>query len=312
MWIAVGLLLGLLLGGVPVTAASGDTIKGHVILFEHVNLHGAHKHVFNSESNLAAHDDDFFNDRVSSIAVLSGTWRFYMHSNYIGQYAATLGPGIYRNVGSLGFDNDAISSLQAVSAPPSVVGEEILGHAVLFEHASLRGAHKHVFNRESDLAASDDNFFNDRVSSIVIQSGDWRFFRHVSYGTPYAHVLGPGIYQWVKYYDIENDDMSSMKVVSESASRIGGWIRGQSVLFEHRYLRGAHKHVFNYEPNLAASDDNFFNDRVSSLVALSGDWKLCRHANFEGMYPYALSSGIYQWLEDIGVTNDDISSLILQ
>jgi hypothetical protein len=31
----------------------------HVILFEHRNFHGAHKHVFMAEANLNASDDSF-------------------------------------------------------------------------------------------------------------------------------------------------------------------------------------------------------------------------------------------------------------
>lgn len=37
----------------------------HIILFENINFHGAHKHVVYDEPNLNASDDNFFNDRVS-------------------------------------------------------------------------------------------------------------------------------------------------------------------------------------------------------------------------------------------------------
>ena len=35
-----------------------------VILFQHANFHGAHKHVFVEEANLNAGDDNSFNDQV--------------------------------------------------------------------------------------------------------------------------------------------------------------------------------------------------------------------------------------------------------
>ena len=49
----------------------------HVILFEHLNFHGAHKHVVGAESNLNAQDDSFFNDNVRSFVVIEDNWAFY-------------------------------------------------------------------------------------------------------------------------------------------------------------------------------------------------------------------------------------------
>ena len=43
---------------------------GHLILFEHINFHGRHKHVFQDEPNLNTDDDNSFNDITSSIVVL--------------------------------------------------------------------------------------------------------------------------------------------------------------------------------------------------------------------------------------------------
>lgn len=62
----------------------------------------------------------------------------------------------------------------------------------LFEHNSFHGAHKHVFDYEPNLNASDDNFFNDRVSSLVVEDDEWAFYRHGDYVGQYAHRLGPG------------------------------------------------------------------------------------------------------------------------
>ena len=48
-----------------------------VILFEHSNFHGNHKHLFNTEANLNAQDDNWFNDKVSSFVILEGNWPFF-------------------------------------------------------------------------------------------------------------------------------------------------------------------------------------------------------------------------------------------
>jgi Beta/Gamma crystallin len=183
----------------------------HVILFEHANYHGAHKHVFTAESNLNSGDDNFFNDKVSSIAILEGTWAFYRHAGFVGQYAQILGPGLYSFVGNVDIQNDDISSLQPVSVRPTTFGDPIEGDIILFEHANFHGAHKHVFKAEPDLNAADDNFFNDRVSSIAVLSARWAFFRNANFNGQYAQILGPGLYSFVGNVDIQNDDMSSMK-----------------------------------------------------------------------------------------------------
>lgn len=49
--------------------------KGHVILFEHANFRGRHRHIFQNEEDLFHTDspnDEHFNDITSSIVVLDG------------------------------------------------------------------------------------------------------------------------------------------------------------------------------------------------------------------------------------------------
>jgi hypothetical protein len=90
----------------------------HVILFEHAGFHGAHKHVFQDEPNLNAGDDNFFNDKTSSIVILDGNWEFFINWNHEGKLGRTLGPGIYpwvEDPAALGpGSNDQISSLRPV------------------------------------------------------------------------------------------------------------------------------------------------------------------------------------------------------
>jgi hypothetical protein len=90
----------------------------HVILFEHAGFHGAHKHLFRDEPNLNAGDDNFFNDKTSSIVVLEGNWEFFIDSGHVGKLGRTLGPGVYpwvEDSGALGAgSNDRISSARPV------------------------------------------------------------------------------------------------------------------------------------------------------------------------------------------------------
>jgi hypothetical protein len=293
----------------------------HIILFEHANFHGAHKHVVRDEPNLNASDDNYFNDRVSSIAVIDGNWACYPDWNYRGTpYPHILGPGLYPNVTSVGIKNDDMSSLLPVTTPADVHGTPIHAHVILFENANYHGAHKHVFGYESNLNASDDSFFNDKVSSLIVVLGNWKFYADAGRGRPYAPILGPsmtfdqrrpGGYPFVTNIGIRNDDMSSLEPVSQPATvRNPERLQDGVMLFENAAFHGAHKHVLRAEPNLNASDDNFFNDKVSSLVVSSGEWAFFPDSGFQpDTKRVVLGVNIYPWVQDVGIQNDAMSSL---
>jgi hypothetical protein len=283
----------------------------HVILFEHAQFHGQHKHVFRAEPNLNAADDNFFNDKVSSLVVLEGNWAFYADSKFQKQYPPILGPGLYPGLPA-GIKNDDMSSLQAVDAAPTVSGGLIDSHVMLFEHANFHGAHKHVFTREPNLNAPDDNFFNDKVSSLVTLKGNWAFYADSKFQRQYPPILRPGLYPSLPA-GIKNDDMSSLQAVNAAPTVSGGPVDNHVMLFEHANFHGAHKHVFTREPNLNAPDDNFFNDRVSSFVILSGLWVFFRDAQFQNPYAGGTQFGPAidgSWVEALGIKNDDMSSLL--
>jgi len=94
---------------------AGHKIKGHIIIFEHKALRGQHRHIFNEEKTLDHKEDDRFNDKVSSFVVLSGTWRLYKHSSFVGAYDETFGPGLYKDVSNYYVENDQLSSLRCIS-----------------------------------------------------------------------------------------------------------------------------------------------------------------------------------------------------
>ena len=93
----------------------------HVILFEHLYFHGAHRHVIGNkgEANLNARDDDDFNDNgTKSFIILEGDWEFFKDWNYQNKLGETLGPDLYDHVGSAlgGTATDQISSLRPVNS----------------------------------------------------------------------------------------------------------------------------------------------------------------------------------------------------
>jgi hypothetical protein len=69
---------------------------------------------------------DHWNDSISSVIVLSGTWEFREHANRQGAQA-TVGPGWYTYVENAPFNmtNDTISSLYCVDDQPQGDGAVI-------------------------------------------------------------------------------------------------------------------------------------------------------------------------------------------
>ena len=86
----------------------------HIIIFEHRDFRGRHRHIFGQEANLNNGEDNTLNDRMSSFVVLSGNWSFFRHSNFVEQVGGhAFGPGQYEFVGNFAIPNDAVSSLRA-------------------------------------------------------------------------------------------------------------------------------------------------------------------------------------------------------
>jgi hypothetical protein len=91
------------------SATAGTVSAAEVIVYEHVNFGGES---FDATSDQPSAGGNL-NDKVSSIKVKSGTWRFYEYINYGGRYW-DLGPGEYSSVESVGIPDDSISSFKLV------------------------------------------------------------------------------------------------------------------------------------------------------------------------------------------------------
>ena len=87
------------------TSASANSLRvPEVIVYEHWHFQG------NAwRTNLCWNLGDEWNDKISSIIVVSGTWAFCEHHNY-GGWRRDLGPGYYNYVENFGIPNDQISS----------------------------------------------------------------------------------------------------------------------------------------------------------------------------------------------------------
>ncbi len=84
------------------------------IVFEDFNMTGSHTHLFESAPDLTK-SDKFWNDKISSIVVISGTWTFFADPVGAGDQpnkSITLEPGVYPDVTKEGMDDNSISQVK--------------------------------------------------------------------------------------------------------------------------------------------------------------------------------------------------------
>jgi hypothetical protein len=81
-----------------------------IIAFEGTELTGDHTHLVGEMRRLGKWDNS-----ISSLIILSGTWEFFDDDNFTGTKMATLGPGVYPRVTEKGLKDNSISSIRLVS-----------------------------------------------------------------------------------------------------------------------------------------------------------------------------------------------------
>jgi beta/gamma crystallin len=277
-----------------------------MILFEKPNFMGRHRHLFTSEPNLGASDDNVFNNNVFSLAVLGGSasWRIFRRTNFVDPYPVALGEGLYSHVSLYNIQGNAVSSIQATGFQPSVNPEPIPGHAILYRlsdrFGDVDGSHAHVFRNVPEVLDL-VNYFPD---AIAVLQGNWRFFLNPGFEIPFAPVLGPGLHNLRGF---TSGQWRSMRPTTESPTVVGQPIGGNLVLHAHPNCRGPHRHFHRSEPDL---ERHGFNDQASSMAIQTGNWHFFSGKRFQERYEgVALGPGFYPWLPNVGIGNDDMSSL---
>jgi hypothetical protein len=92
----------------PQKAAAGEVPQ--IIAFDKDNFEGDHTHIFGDMAKLGKWDNS-----ISSMIILSGTWEFFDDQNLQGTPMAKLGPGRYANVTQHGLKDNSVSSIRLVS-----------------------------------------------------------------------------------------------------------------------------------------------------------------------------------------------------
>jgi hypothetical protein len=114
MFVVATLLFGAALAVVP-AATAGETARSagtipQIVAFDNENFLGDHTHVFGNMKELGKWDNS-----ISSMVILSGTWEFFDEEDFKGTKMATLGPGVYPKVTAKGIKDNSISSIRLVS-----------------------------------------------------------------------------------------------------------------------------------------------------------------------------------------------------
>jgi Beta/Gamma crystallin len=121
-----------------------------------------------------------------------------------------------------------------------------------------------------------------------------------------TQLLGavPDLTQSVPWPEKHSGDVGQKKdTVKVVRPAEANWRMPEVVIFEHINYGGA-----EWRTNLNYSYvGGYWNDRVSSIVVVSGTWRFYQHANFQGAY-WDLPQGWYHWVEARLIPNDMISS----
>ena len=87
-------------------------------------------------------------------------------------------------------------------------GVAALPQVQIYEHKNFGG--HNVITSLNWIYVGD--WWNDKISAIVVVRGRWRFYQHSQFRGNYWD-LNPGFYPWVENVSIPNDVISSFKVI---------------------------------------------------------------------------------------------------
>jgi hypothetical protein len=189
----------------------------------------------------------------------------------------------------------------------------LAGEITLFDHPQYGGAKLTMRTGTADLA---NTGFNDRVSSIIVHSGEWEVCSEANFGGTCVY-LPPGKY--AIFQQGLDDQISSLRergVAGATRGRddgrddvrgggrnpVAGGQGGRVTLFRGAGLSGERLSVSSAVPDLTRSN---FNDSASSMAIESGTWVVCRDSQYRGDCR-TFGPGRY---EDLGSLSNQISSI---
>jgi hypothetical protein len=178
------LLIGIL------SAAAGSAVADSITFYQEDNYGGRN---FTADRPVTNFDRSGFNDRVRSAVVHDGRWEICVDADFGGS-CGVLAPGAYPNLGAY---TGRVSSTRPVDAgQPNYRaddrgrGRDREARATLYEGPNLSGRAYPLRDMMQNL---DRTGFNDRASSLRVESGYWIFCSDAGFQGE-CRTFGPGDY----------------------------------------------------------------------------------------------------------------------
>ena len=222
-----------------------------------------------------------FNDRLSSVAVRSGTWQLCTEPGFAG-VCVNVAPGEYRRVDAQ--LNNRISSAREIGTYASEQGAyNKFGHGSieLFEERNFTGR---LVALDRDTTNFDRVNFNDRAASMVVIEGTWELCADQGFRGS-CRTYGPGRYETLGYGMTRQ--VSSARLVNsynDAPAAIGSGYGdanlsvGRAVLYDDDGLRGR---TMGVSDNIINLEQTGFNDRTASIVLKLATLKCVPMLTFE-------------------------------
>ena len=174
------------------SVAAGAAAGASITFYQDDNYGGRH---FTADGPVADFGRGGYNDRVHSAVVHDGRWEICVDAEFNGS-CSVLGPGAYPNLGAYA---GRISSVRPIDARASGNRYDERGRnrdgradarATLYEGQNLSGRSYGMRDAMQNLGATG---FNDRASSLRVESGYWIFCSDSDFGGE-CRTFGPGDY----------------------------------------------------------------------------------------------------------------------
>jgi hypothetical protein len=175
-----------LLAGI-VLAAAGSAAADRITFYQDDNYRGRQ---FTADGEVSNFYRNGFDNRISSAAVHEGRWEICVEADFHGS-CSILGPGAYPNLGAY---SNRISSVRPADGRSNDRygdrGRNREARAMLYEGPNLSGRAVLLTDWVPNLGRLG---FNDRASSLRVESGYWIFCSDVDFRGE-CRTFGPGDY----------------------------------------------------------------------------------------------------------------------
>jgi hypothetical protein len=168
---------------------------------------------------------------------------------------------------------------------------ENMATITLYQDNNFSGRSLDISYPESNLL---NEGFNDLASSCRVASGYWLLYKDINFSGSYS-ILGPGDYADSTAMGLPNDSLSSLRPLPDSGI----------CLFQDNNFGARMVQLTGAQSDLRVIG---FNDVISSVIVVSGNWSLYEDINFQGTV-WKLGVGRYESAQVGGFKNDAISSV---